>query len=235
LIGLKLNGAASANALLETVSRSDWASLGEHFERIAVTQRQDIVRAEEPYQYLWFPESGVYSHLIGTKDGTGVDVSITGSEGVIGIPGLFGIERPITRTVAQFDGAALRIPIDRFLETVGRDHALFRAIERYSGAMLLVVAQLSACNRLHSAEQRLCRWLLSVRDRLHRNDIRITHEFLALMLGTRRPSVTEVANKMQKRGLIRYERGFITIFDVEQLRDCACECYDVVRRLLRSV
>jgi Mn-dependent DtxR family transcriptional regulator len=81
----------------------------------------------------------------------------------------------------------------------------------------------------------LCRWLLSVRDRLHRNDIRITHEFLALMLGTRRPSVTEVANKLQKRGLIRYERGFITIFDVEQLRDCACECYDVVRRLLRSV
>lgn len=220
--------ALPSNGLLSSLCRDDWAPLQRFFERVPVTRKQEILRPDEPYQYLWFPEGGVYSLVLPTTDGTCVEILTTGNEGVLGLPAFFGVERAVTRTVVQFDATALRIRLDTFTQVVPPDHPLVRRIQRFAGATLMALAQISACNRLHTSEQRFCRWLLCVRDRLQTDNLEITHEFLALMLGTRRPSVTAVASALQERGIVRYHRSFISIVDAEQLHDYACECYDAI-------
>lgn len=222
--------ALPSNGLLASLDPGEWAALQGHFERVKVARRAELLRPDDQHEYLWFPEGGVFSLVLPTVDGTCVEILITGNEGILGLPACFGVNRAVTRTIAQFDTTALRIPLAAFTRAVPPGHPLFANIQRFAGVTLIALAQLSACNRLHSSEQRLCRWLLSVRDRLHTNDLEITHEFLALMLGTRRPSITAVAGAMQKRGILRYHRSAITILDERHLLSSACECYGAIRK-----
>lgn len=219
-----------SNGLLASLEPKEWAALQRHFERVHVERHEELVRPDDAHEYLWFPEGGVFSLVLPTVDGTCVEIMLTGNEGILGLPACFGVNRAVTRTIAQFDATAMRIPLNTFMETVRPGGPLLSSIQRFAGATLIVLAYLSACNRLHSSEQRLCRWLLAVRDRLHTNDLEITHEFLALMLGTRRPSITAVAGALQKRGILRYHRSSITILDECRLRASACECYEAIRK-----
>jgi CRP-like cAMP-binding protein len=147
---------------------------------------------------------------------------------MVGLPAVFGAYHSANRTLTQMETTAWRIAADEFRRRIHPEYPLLRRIERYAAAVLVSLAQIAACNRLHHVEQRLCRWLLTVHDRVQRDRIPMTHEFLSLMLGTRRATVTDVAHELQKRNLIRYEPGSIEFIDVQGLHDCVCECYDVI-------
>jgi len=223
-----MNPSGLSNALLASLDVSDWSKWEPYFERIELKHRQELLRPDDRLEYLWFPEGGVQSQVIESLEGGSVEVAIVGSEGVVGLPGIFGVRHMATRTIAQLETTAMRIRLDDFSKHLQRDHPLLRRLESYAAATLGSLSQIAGCNRLHSPEQRLCRWLLMVRNRVHADTLPMTHEFLSLMLGTRRASVTEVAQTLQKRRLINYERGSLEFLDVSGLEQCACECYEII-------
>jgi CRP-like cAMP-binding protein len=146
-----------------------------------------------------------------------------------GIPVLFGSDRSPTRSVVQIAGAAERMEVATLQREVARNGQLQRLLHLYTLGFLTQIAQSTACNRLHPAERRLARWLLICRDRVGRDDVPITHETMAQMLGVRRATVTEAAGSLQRDGLIRYRRGVVTLVDRPRLETAACECYRIVR------
>jgi CRP-like cAMP-binding protein len=160
-----------------------------------------------------------------------VEVGIIGREGIVGLPAVFGVSLAAAQGVAQMDLSALRIRVTDFHEHLSANRALLSRIERYAAVRFGCLAQTAACNRLHRTHQRLCRWLLLVRDLAGSNELPITHEFLGLMLGARRASVSEAAAELQARGLIRYEPGMLHYLDVAGVEELACECYGIIRRL----
>lgn len=229
-----MNPHSTQNKLLASLDSNAWSKWMPCFERVHLEAREEILRPDDVLQYLWFPEGGVQSQMIETLEGGSVEVSLVGSEGVIGVPGVFGVRHMATRTIAQLETTALRIRLDDFSEHLDHEHPLLRRLERYAAAMLGTLSQIAGCNRLHSPEQRLCRWLLMVRKRVNEDRIPITHEFLSLMLGTRRSSVSEVASELQRRGLIRYDRGWLDFINLAGLKRYTCECYEVVNRIYRK-
>lgn len=221
----------SSNRLIASLEDGVWRHWAPYFERIALSQREELFGPDDPLAYLWFPENGVCSQVVESGNGGSVEVAITGREGVVGLPAIFGAKHAATRAVAQMSMSVLRIRVDDFMRHLHADHPLLHSLERYAAITLSSLSQIAGCNRLHRTEQRLCRWLLMVRDRVGEDELPITHDFLALMMGTRRSSVTEVAQRLQQRGLIRYERGVISYTDVAGLKEAACECYGIIRRL----
>lgn len=200
------------------------------FTRVAVKPRDELVSANAPLESLWFPESGAHAQLVESADGGCVNVATVGPEGVIGVAALFGAQRTLMRTVVLTEATMVRVPIREFRKSVGPDHPLFGRMARYATATLACMAQSVACNRLHRTEQRFCRWLLNVSDRAGDVPIPITHDAIALMLGVRRPSVTEVAQSLQNEGGIRYERGVLRLADRAIVERRSCECYGIARR-----
>lgn len=219
-------------ASLQDDARRHWTP---YFERIALSQREELFGPDDPLEYLWFPENGVCSLVVESSNGGSVEVAITGREGVIGLPAIFGAKHAAMRAVAQMSMSVLRIRVDRFMGHLQGDRPLLQQLERYAAVTLSCLAQIAGCNRLHRTEQRLCRWLLMVRDRAGEDELPITHDFLSLMVGARRSSVSEVAQRLQQRGLIRYERGTMAFIDVAGLEAAACECYGIIRRLHRAL
>jgi len=221
----------SSNRLIASLQDDALQHWKPYFERIALSQREELFEPDDPLEYLWFPENGVCSLVVESSSGGSVEVAITGREGVIGLPAIFGAKHAATRAVAQMSMSVLRIRVDDFMQNLHGDHPLLHQLERYAAVTLSCLAQIAGCNRLHRTEQRLCRWLLMVRDRAGENPLPITHDFLSLMVGTRRSSVTEAAQRLQQRGLIRYERGTMAYTDIAGLEQAACECYGIIRRL----
>lgn len=222
------------NALLASLSPEQWAWWKPHFERIPLGRRQELLHPGERLAYLWFPEGGLHSQVIETLDGDSVEVAVIGAEGMIGLPAVFGVYHSANRTVTQIESTAWRIRVEDFRAHLQGDYPLLRRVERYAVAVLGSLAQMAACNRLHRVEQRLCRWLLSVHDRVPNDRIPITHEFLSLMLGTRRATVTDVIHGLQARNLVRYEPGSIEFTNLRGLTESACECYAVIRKLFEE-
>lgn len=226
---------ASSNRLIASLKQPEWERWEPHFERVELAQRQELFGPDEPLKYLWFPENGVCSLVVESSDGGSVEVAIAGREGMLGLPAIFGARHAATRAVAQMKSTALRIRAEDFLRELHDDHPLLDHLERYAAVTLSALSQIAGCNRLHRTEQRLCRWLLMVRDRVEADELPMTHDFLALMMGTRRPSVTEAAQHLQQEGLIRYERGVIEYADVPGLQERACECYGIIRALYNNL
>ncbi len=222
------------NFLLASLPAEEWAKWHPHFERVPLKYRQELLRPGEPLSHLWFLENGIASQVIETVDGASVEVAVIGAEGLIGLPAVFGVNYTALRTVIQMESSALRVDVDAFHRNLHRKHPLLRRIERYAVAVMGGLAQVAACNRLHRVEQRLCRWLLAVHDRVQCDRIPMTHEFLSFMLGTRRASVSDAAQALAERNLIRYEPGTIEYVDIAGLEEFACECYTVIRRLYRE-
>jgi CRP-like cAMP-binding protein len=182
----------------------------------------------------WFCDSGLISILSVFPDGKSVEVGLVGREGFIGVPLVAGFLTASTRAIAQIQATAFRIGADRLTALLRRCPRLERRLQQFSQIMAMQVTQIAACNRLHEVEERLARWLLMSADRVGSNDVPLTQEFLAQMLGTRRSSVTVAAGILQKAGLITYARGDVRITDRKQLEEAACECYMLMVRQIRE-
>jgi CRP-like cAMP-binding protein len=187
-----------------------------------------------PIDAVYFPTDGVISLVTPLNDGDIVEVATIGNEGIVGVP-LVPLGALAVRAVTQVAGRGLRIDAAVFLEWFERSRVFQTLVERYTQALFGQIAQAAACNRLHSSEERLSRWLLMSHDRVESNDFMVTQELLGQMLGARRSTVSVSAGILQRAGLIRYRRGHVTIVDREGLEAVACECYAVIREELDRV
>lgn len=178
---------------------------------------------------VYFPTDSIVALLSTTTDGDSVEVAVVGNEGIVGVAAFLGGGSTLGQTVVQSTGSAFSMQTKQFLSEFNRHEALHRLALRYCQALLTQVAQTAVCNRHHSIEERLCRWLLLSLDRLSSNELAITQELIASMLGVRREGVTEAAGKLQKLGIIEYSRGHIHVKNRQALERITCECYRLVK------
>ena len=179
---------------------------------------------------VYFCNSGMISILSVFPDGKSVEVGLVGKEGVVGLPLLAGFHTAATRAISQIDATAFRVDGEALMGFLAKSPILERSLQQYSQVFTMEITQIAACNRLHEVEERLARWLLMCADRVSSNQLPLTQELLAQMLGTRRSSVTVAAGTLQKAGMIAYNRGDVKIVDRRKLEDAACECYGLMQR-----
>jgi CRP-like cAMP-binding protein len=180
-------------------------------------------------RYVYFPTTSIVSLLYVMEDGASAEIAIVGNEGILGISLFMGGETTPSRAVVQSAGYGFRLKAQHLKNEFGRFGPLLHLLLRYTQALITQMAQTAVCNRHHSVDQQLCRWLLLSLDRLASNELTMTQELIANMLGVRREGVTEAAGKLQDAGLIRYRRGRITVLDRPGLEARSCECYAVVK------
>jgi len=199
--------------------------------------RQPIYQPHEPIEHVFFPIDCVISVVTRMKDGHQIEIGTIGREGVSAIPLLLSATTSLNESYCQVPGKAIRLDADSFRLLTG-NAGFKKLLDRYVQAYVNMLGQLAACNRLHGVYQRCARWLLMTQDRVGKADIRLTHEFLAMMLGTDRSGVSIAAATLQNAGFIKYAHGVITVLNRAGLEDASCECYDVARDqfggLLRS-
>jgi CRP-like cAMP-binding protein len=217
------------NRLLSLLSDDDYERLRPHLSHVVLDYRKSLYEASRPIDHVYFPIDGVASLVITTADGSAAEVGTIGNEGFVGLPVCLGDRDAPSSVYVQVPGTALKIDARFFRSELERSLTLSRIMLRYAHAFFNQVAQSAACAHLHRVEQRCCRWLLMTRDRMPSGDFLLTHEFLGMMLGVRRTTVTDVMGVLQKAGLIRYRRGHVTILDDATLKRHACECYDISR------
>jgi CRP-like cAMP-binding protein len=215
------------NRLLSLLTDSDYERLRPHLSSVAFDYKRSLYEASRPIEHVYFPIEGVASLVITTADGSSAEVGTIGSEGFVGLPVCLGDREAPSSVYVQVPGTALGMDARVFRRELDRSPTLNLIMLRYAHAFFNQVAQSAACAHLHRVEQRCCRWLLMTRDRMPTGDFLLTHEFLGMMLGVRRTTVTDVMGSLQKAGLIRYRRGHVTILDHEALQQRSCECYDI--------
>jgi CRP-like cAMP-binding protein len=217
------------NAILNALDDATATTVIERGVLVQLALRYQIYDAEQPIDAVYFPLDSVLSVVARMRDGSQIEVGTIGREGMSAFPLLMGATSTANVCYCQVKGRAIRIPADVFRELAG-SHAAFRQhLDRYLQAYVNMLGQLAACNRLHSINERCARWLLMTRDRVDSDDVPLTQEFLAMMLGPGRSGVAIAAATLQKAGFIKYAYGIITILDRPGLEAAACECYDVAR------
>jgi CRP-like cAMP-binding protein len=220
----------SRNHLLAVLPPSEFLELRPHLTTVRLPARARLAEPNLPIEAVYFPLDTVISvSTLSDDDGDGVEVGSVGCEGMAGLPVFFGAVRSTSRITVQIAGEAERMEASVLQREAGRHDALRRLLHLYAQGFMTQIAHSTACNRLHAAEERLARWLLICRDRLGRDDIPITHETMAAILGVRRATVTEAAGSLQRDGLIRYRRGTVSIVDRQRLEAASCACYAIVR------
>jgi CRP-like cAMP-binding protein len=217
------------NRLLSLLSEDDYERLRPHLSHVVLGYRKILYEAARPIRHVYFPIDGVASLVITMADGSSAEVSTIGSEGMVGLPVCFSAREAPSSIYMQVPGTGLEIDAIIFRDELARSPTLNLVMLRYAHAFLNQLAQSAACAHLHRVEQRCCRWLLMTRDRMPPGDFLLTHEFLGMMLGVRRTTVTDVMGNLQKAGLIRYRRGHVNILDHEALHRRTCECYDIAK------
>lgn len=217
------------NQLLAALPTEEYKRLVDNMEAVSLKLKQVLYEPNEPIQHVYFVKSGVVSLLNLMEDGTIVEVATIGNEGMAGLPVFLGADKIPGMAIAQIPGDAWKMRVDVFKDKVTPSSPLHDLLQRYTQALFNLIAQSAACNRLHSAEERMCRWLLMTQDRVEQDSFPLTQEFLSQMLGVRRPTVSVTAAILQKAGLIGYSRGKITILDREGLKAACCECYEIVK------
>lgn len=228
------------NLLLGTVPAPERRRLEPLVERVLTKRGMSLTHAEQPVTHLWFPLSGVYSSIVyagGAEQTDGVEVGLIGREGVVGLPAILGAaDDNAFHVIVQVPGAALRIPADAVSRLLReRDSEFVHALRCYVNVYLATAAQTAVCNRLHRTEQRMARWLLDVYMRTENPTLPLTHEFLALMVGAYRPTVSNALASFEERGLLSLGRGRIVLLDPPALRDYACVCHSIVARRLEDL
>ena len=219
----------SGNRLLAHLPQADYDRLAPHLQPIDFEFKRVIYEADATIDTAYFPHSGTLSAVTVMEDGSMIEVATIGNEGAVGLPALMGGEISANRIIVQVPGEGVRIQVEKLRERITNDGPLRRMLGRYHDLFMMQASQSVACNGLHSVQRRCCRWLLLTHDRTESDEITLTHEFLGVMLGVRRSSVTNVLYTLQGRGLIRYNRGKITILDRKGLEAQACECYQRIR------
>jgi CRP-like cAMP-binding protein len=217
----------SPNRLLASLPPRDYTRLLPHLESLTLKYKQSLYEAEQPIEHVYFLESGVASLVSTLRNGAASEVGTIGNEGIVGLPIVLGDKEAPTAMYVQVPGWGVRMSARRFTDALEQSPSLKASILHYAHAFFNQVAQSTACAHHHSLEQRCCRWLLMTHDRVQTDEFLLTQEFLAMMLGVRRAGVTVAADKLQKRGLIRYARGHVTILDHAGLLKETCECYAV--------
>jgi CRP-like cAMP-binding protein len=221
------------NRLLAALPRKDYRRLAAHLEPVPLTFGQVLYEPGGRIRHVYFPCGGLVSLLTVASPGKAAEAGIVGSEGVLGASAALGIDVSHLRAVVQAAGSAVRITSSRLQSELGMHGPWYRELFRFSHALMNQFAQTAVCNRFHSVEMRLARWLLATRDRLHAHHFQLTHEFLSLMLGVRRVGVTAAASSLQRRKLISYSRGNIQLLDAAGLEGAACECYRALKEMYR--
>ena len=228
--------AGNPNRLLAALPAADYTRILPSLTVVPLTLKDVLHKPGEPIRDVYFPGGGFCSMLTVLEDGSMVEIATIGREGMVGVSAVLD-GTPVT-SAAMVQGetdTCYRMKVDAFRREVDRHGAFHELTTHYAQALFGFVAQSTACNAVHSVEQRLARWLLMARDRMGRDDFPLTQEFVAMMLGATRPTVTVVAGTLQRAGLITYHRGHVTIVDSEKLEAASCECYRAATDLLRSV
>ncbi len=190
--------------------------------------------AGEPIKSAYFVNTGLESVLAVQTDGKSVEVGLIGREGFVGIPIVAGYRSSPTRVITQGEGTAYRVDVEAFWKILPTCPQLEKELIRFAQQLAMQSTQIAACNQLHDVAERLARWLLMSQERIGSDDLPLTQEFLSLMLGTRRASVSIAASVLQKAGMITYTRGNVTIVDKSKLEDAACDCYQIIQRQLKN-
>lgn len=219
----------STNRILDALRPDDAEALRPHLEEVALDLHTPLIRPNEPVGDVWFPVTCLASLVTVLEDGSTVEGGSVGREGMVGIPVLLDATSTPMETVVQVPGVAIRLPAAVLMERFAVSRELHSLLLRYVHSLFIIASQSAACNRKHSVEERFARWLLMSSDGIGSPEVAITHEYLATMLGVRRPGVTDAALKLQDQGFINYRRGGTTIVDRRGLEDASCECYRVVR------
>jgi CRP-like cAMP-binding protein len=219
------------NRILGAMSQEDTDSFFSDLHPVSWSLRQIVYEIGAPLEHVYFVEHGIVSILTKLSTGEGIEAGMIGFEGVVGLAALFGDEMSGQQMIVQAPVIALRMDASKCIAAFNQSADVRTVILRYTGKLLRIAAQTTACNRVHSLKERSARWLLMMYDRLQSDDMPLTHDFLSSMLGVRRTRVTEAAGELQRSGLIRYARGMVTILDHPGLSAAACECYRTHDRL----
>ena len=217
------------NHLLAALSAAERARLYPALQLIHMPLGKVLYESGDRLRHVYFPVDSIVSLLYVLADGASAEISVVGNEGIIGIALFMGGETTPSRAIVQSAGYAYRLIGQRLKDEFHRSGPAQLLLLRYTQALITQMAQTAVCNRHHSVDQQLCRWLLLSLDRLSSNQLTMTQELIANMLGVRREGVTEAAGKLHKLGVIRYARGQITVLDRQQLERLCCECYAVVK------
>ena len=218
------------NRLLAALPDAGLRGLLPHLEAVRLPLGMVVYESGGEQRYVYFPTSSIVSLLYVLADGSSAEIAVTGNEGLVGISIFMGGETTPSRAVVQSAGYGYRLKGQVLRKEFESGGALQHLLLRYTQALITQMTQTAVCNRHHSVDQQLCRWLLLSLDRLPGNELVMTQELIANMLGVRREGVTEAAGKLQDEGMIRYSRGHITVLDRDQLETRVCECYSVVKR-----
>jgi CRP-like cAMP-binding protein len=217
------------NKLLARLPPAEYQRQVGHMRLVPLEFKQILYKCGQPMTIAYFPTRGAVSAISIMEDGDAIEVATIGNEGVVGHNVLLGDGTAPTDMIVQVAGEALQINVDTLKHETEKDGSLRGLLQRYTLAFMTQVSQSVACNGLHPIQQRCCRWLLITLDRMESNVVPLTHEFLAIMLGVRRASVTEVLGPLQEKGLVSSKRGMITILDRAGLEKLSCECYRKVK------
>jgi CRP-like cAMP-binding protein len=214
-------------AALTDVERAAWAP---QLESVDMPLGKVLYESGSKLTHVYFPTTSIVSLLYVMENGASAEIAVVGNDGIVGISLFMGGESTPSRAVVQSGGAGLRLRANVLMQEFNRAGPVLHLLLRYTQALITQMAQTAVCNRHHSLDQQLCRWLLLSLDRLQSNQLVMTQELIANMLGVRREGVTEAAGRLHKAGIIRYQRGHITILERAQLERRTCECYAVVRK-----
>lgn len=217
------------NHLLNALPRAEYDRLAQHLELIAMRLGDVLYEPGGRLRHVYFPTTSIVSLLYVLENGASAEIAIVGNEGILGVALFMGGETTPSRAVVQSAGYGYRLKAQLLKSEFSRFGPMLHLLLRYTQALITQMAQTAVCNRHHSVDQQLCRWLLLSLDRLASNELSMTQELIANMLGVRREGVTEAAGKLQDAGLIRYRRGKITVLDRQGLEARTCECYRVVK------
>ena len=223
-------GKPVSNKILLSISDSEYNSLRPYLEYVRLPNHLVLHETGGRLEFAYFPNRGLISLVVVMKDGRTAEAGVVGNEGFTGAPAAVGLSRGLLRAVVQVAGDEFRVKVGALQKTLQSTPHLQMMLNRYAAIRGMQVAQTAACNRLHDIKQRLARWLLMTQDRVDSGALPITHDFLATMLGTDRPSVSVAAGVLQNKKLIEYTRGAVKIVNRRKLEKSACECYAVIQQ-----
>lgn len=218
------------NYLLGAIPIVEWDRFSPHFKHVTLALGDVLYESNSAQPFVYFPTDSIVSLLYVMENGSSAEIAIVGNEGLVGIALFMGGQTTPSRAVVQSAGSAFAVKAQIIREEFFRAGAVQQLFLRYTQALVTQMAQTAACNRHHVVDQQLCRWLLMSLDRLGSDEVSMTQELIANMLGVRREGVVDAAGKLQRAGIIQYSRGKIRVIDRHRLERAACECYEVVRK-----
>ena len=218
------------NHILAALPPLEQARLFPHLKLVPMPLGMVLYESGAALRHVYFPTNSIVSLLYVMQDGGSAEIAVVGNDGVLGVSLFMGGETTPSRAIVQSAGHAYRLPGNRLKQEFSRHGEMLHVLLRYTQSLITQMAQTAVCNRHHSLDQQLCRWLLLSLDRLSSNRLNMTQELIANMLGVRREGVTEAAGKLQEAGVIEYRRGKITVLDRPRLESMSCECYEVVKK-----